>query len=230
MFLLVSGGKFYDTNNSATIDANTAREENVHTFSANNEANNLNEGIRYNYGKGLRQAEINFLTKLRQRQRQRQLIPAMEISSREQQELKQPMESVAVIDNLLDGLLGNPDNDISDQSSLENDLATVVRYLAQKREESLSSQGSSEQGSDEFSGNGQKRAAALRTSMSRRSHSFPYNKERFSPSISVGEFYGTVLQKNFFYYFIATLNCTTLFELTYCTCMFFGVLGGIKDV
>lgn len=200
----------------------------------NHEANNGDEAYHNNYGKGLRQAEINFLAKLRQRQRQRQLIPAMEMPSSKQTGLKQPMEEAASIDSdwhgLLVGLQGIPDNEINDQGSFENDLATVVRYLTQQREEALAGQDNFQPGLEELNVNGQKRAAALRTSMSRRSHSFPYSKERFSPSISVGEFYGTVLQKYFFYYFTASFNCTTYFGLTYCTCMFISALIGFECV
>lgn len=180
----VSGGEFYDTNNSATSsDAYTAKEERSHSVPVNHEANSDDEDNHINHDESRRQAEMNFLEKLKQRQRQRQFIPAKVMSSRERMDPH----------GLFVDLLENPENDMNDQTLFVNDLATVLRYLAQQRDETAQTkQDSFRQSSEEFSDNGQKRAAALRTTMSRRSHTFPYSKERFSPSISVGEFYGAL--------------------------------------
>lgn len=129
--------------------------------------------------KGFVRPEINYIAKLRQRQRQRALVPAVAITVGQHQ----PVEAV------------DPDSDYPDVdlATLGEDLAMVVRFLDQHWVE-LFGGGGGEKTDDQPQQMqpGQKRAAALRTSMSRRSNSFNMPKERFSPSISVGEFYGTI--------------------------------------
>lgn len=219
LFLLVSGGEFYDSTNSASINTNTAVDNNLHSIVVNRELNDSDDPNSSNHAN---RAKVNFLAKLRQNQRQGQIIPTMNMPLRSQQKLQLPPEMGYDSDwqDLLVELLSNPNNEDNSYRSLEEDLGTIVRFLAQQRQHSLVGEANYPSStSDELSAPGQKRAAALRTSMARRSHTFPYNKERFSPSISVGELYGTVLQK-YFYYFSDSLICTSFyFGVNFCTCM-----------
>ncbi|XP_055607827.1 uncharacterized protein LOC129755398 isoform X2 [Uranotaenia lowii] len=133
---------------------------------------------------GLRSAAISFLAKLRQssqqptRQRQRQfLLPAVAIPTGE----LSPGDSDALL------------------VALGENLNTVFQFLEPRNTKNQGShaEGDPEKSVDEMSAtttptdNGQKRAAALRSSMSRRSHSFGSvnslsKEQRFAPSISVG--------------------------------------------
>ncbi|XP_021698398.1 uncharacterized protein LOC110676114 isoform X2 [Aedes aegypti] len=186
------GGEFYDSNNSASINANTAVDNNLHSIVVNRELNDSDDPNSSNH---VNRAEVNFLAKLRQSQRQGQIIPTMNMPLRSQQKLQLPPEMGYDSDwqDLLVELLSNPNNEDNSYRSLEEDLGTIVRFLAQQRQHSLLGEANYPSStSDELSAPGQKRAAALRTSMARRSHTFPYNKERFSPSISVGELYGAL--------------------------------------
>ncbi|XP_029722261.1 uncharacterized protein LOC109403814 isoform X2 [Aedes albopictus] len=195
-------GEFYDTNNSVSINADDAAgNNNLHSIVTNREFNDSDEpNNANNRGKGLPRAEINFLAKLRQRQRQGQIIPAMDMSLGNQQKLQSPPPEVGYDsdwqDLLVELLSKPPDNEDHGYRSLEEDLGTIVRFLAQQQEHPLVEDASRlsplSSSGGELSASGQKRAAALRTSMSRRSHTFPYSKERFSPSISVGELYGAL--------------------------------------
>ncbi|XP_062550456.1 uncharacterized protein LOC134215252 isoform X2 [Armigeres subalbatus] len=187
----VSDGEFYDANNSVSVNSNVAGDNNLASVLASRELNNGDEPDSDNQEKSvLRQAEMNFLAKLRHSQRQGQIIPAIDASLPNPPETIPQTEPVYDIDwqSLLVGLLDNPDHEVAGYRSLEENLGTIMRFLAQRRDNSLLDEPSllpAATGED-FSELGQKRAAALRTTMARRSHTFPFNKERFTPSISVG--------------------------------------------
>ncbi|XP_055628569.1 uncharacterized protein LOC129770016 isoform X2 [Toxorhynchites rutilus septentrionalis] len=178
IYTKVSEGEFYDSNHNVRSNLDDGGI-NLHSFvpssdhTTNGDVNEANK----NYDNSLRLAEINFLAKLAQRYRQRQPDPvvgiAMEKHNRDQS------SSLSTDVNSIDG-------GVQDMGSFDNDLRTLVKYLIRHREE-LTGEHEPNELSEEFSANGQKRAAALRATMARRSHSFtPHDKERFSPSISVG--------------------------------------------
>ncbi|XP_039431091.1 uncharacterized protein LOC120414127 isoform X2 [Culex pipiens pallens] len=173
VYTKVSGGEFYDPTNGSNLGGAGSVQGSLHSLP---EPEGSGEGAPVDTivpPKGFVRPEINFIAKLRQRQRQRALVPAVAITVGQHQ----PVEAV------------DPDSDYPDVdlATLGEDLAMVVRFLDQHWVE-LFGGGGGEKTDDQPQQMqpGQKRAAALRTSMSRRSNSFNMPKERFSPSISVG--------------------------------------------
>lgn len=177
----VSGGEFYDPTNGSNLGGPGSVQGSLHNLP---ESEGSGEGAPADTivpPKGFVRPEINFIAKLRQRQRQRALVPAVAIAVGQHQTV--PVE------------VADPNSDYPDVdlATLGEDLEMVVRFLDQHWVELFGGGGEEPAGDQpQQMQPGQKRAAALRTSMSRRSNSFNMPKERFSPSISVGEFYGTI--------------------------------------
>uniref|UniRef100_A0A8D8D5M5 (northern house mosquito) hypothetical protein n=2 Tax=Culex pipiens TaxID=7175 RepID=A0A8D8D5M5_CULPI len=171
----VSGGEFYDPTNGSNLGGPGSVQGSLHNLP---ESEGSGEGAPADTivpPKGFVRPEINFIAKLRQRQRQRALVPAVAIAVGQHQPV--PVE------------VADPDSDYPDVdlATLGEDLEMVVRFLDQHWVELFGGGGEEPAGDQpQQMQPGQKRAAALRTSMSRRSNSFNMPKERFSPSISVG--------------------------------------------
>ncbi|XP_058834350.1 uncharacterized protein LOC131691742 isoform X2 [Topomyia yanbarensis] len=185
IYIKVSGGEFYDVNsnsdsNSDDVGGHSRTPPEYHEHrSADGEGDaSTNRENR----KGLTVPEINFLAKLRQRQRSKQVLPAIVVSQEDQPE-------VSGIDNdwqlgLLTGMNLPASDDVNELASFDNDLRTVLEFLAQYKGKLPGEEPPVASG--EFNDNGKKRAAALRSSMARRSQGFTTGKERFAPSISIG--------------------------------------------
>ncbi|XP_055535501.1 uncharacterized protein LOC129724541 isoform X2 [Wyeomyia smithii] len=182
-----SDGEFYDAHAANKLDDVSA--DNLHRFpSVNQEHNDETKANRVGSSDALGEAEINFLAKLRQRQRESQPVPAVGILAR-----NPVKDQTAAAENYDDwqlqllASLNNPASfaaleEINQTPSFDGDLGTVLKFLAQYTGEAAAFDPMTP---DEFNDNGGKRAAALRSTMARRSHSSK-EPEPFAPSISIG--------------------------------------------
>ncbi|XP_058459821.1 uncharacterized protein LOC131435693 isoform X2 [Malaya genurostris] len=187
VYIRVSGGEFYDSNDSVGGSSDNAGNHLLSFPESRDGRSPDDEGSastnRIN-GKGLIVPEINFLAKLRQRQRERpQVIPAVAFS-RGDQSADDGIENDWQLKQLIAMNLPNGDDANNELASLENDLSIVLDFLAKYKDELLDE--GLPDSNVELHDSGQKRAAALRSTMARRSHDFPGSKERFAPSISIG--------------------------------------------
>ncbi|XP_053686912.1 uncharacterized protein LOC128736455 [Sabethes cyaneus] len=196
VYTKVSVGEFYDASVAHAVSSlDDVVTDNLHRFPG--AGHELNDDAKSNSigssSNALGRAEIDFLAKLRQRQREGQLLPAVGIPLGGSSTKDQPAEAGSPDDWLL-RLLASLNyplsaaaiDEINKAASFDNDLDTVLRFLAQHAGAVAVA------ASDEFSDNGGKRAAALRSTMARRSHSSFKEPEPFAPSISIGEFYGAL--------------------------------------